>query len=449
MSEKPPINRGRTTKDNKILHKGNASESSVEVIVNPEVIEEKLKLIDRLVNWEVSLTSREKFKELLLNGKQLRVKFGVDITAKTLHIGHAVNLRAMSHLQDLGHKVIFLLGGFTTLVGDPTDKLITRSSQSGDDIEQNKKAFIEQIKKIVHFDNSNLIEIRDNTEWWGTRESHGSINIGNLFEMLKSTTVRSMLSRDMFRKRTDNDTPIYLSEFLYPILQGYDSVEIESDLTIVGSDQLFNEKMSWEFQEKAHQDKQAILCTKITPGLDGGEKQSKSIGNYVGLSHSPKEKFNKVMLLLDELIPQWFEVYTEIDQKQIDSLKSEYSNDPVAFKRRLAFYITELFHGTNEAEKADADFENKKFLKRIPSEIPEVPIGKLDTLDSLLRIYFRQKTGEIRDLTKNNALAVISKINDDGTFEEELVSDINHARNIKLNGGEIIRRGKNKFFKLI
>ncbi len=441
MFEKPPINQRDSSKE--------PLKSVVEINTNPEAIEEKLKSIDRLVDWKTSLTSRDKFKKLLLQGEQLRIKFGADITAQTLHIGHAVNLRAMRHLQDLGHKVVFLLGGFTTLIGDPTDKLEARSTPGDKDIEKNKQAFIKQIQDVVRFDDPNLIEIRDNTEWWGTLESQGSINVGKFFEMLKSTTVRAMLSRDMFKKRMENDIPIYLSEFLYPILQGYDSVEMESDLTIVGSDQLFNEKMAWGFQEAAGQEKQAVLCTKITPGLDGGEKQSKSVGNYVGLAHSPKEKFNKTMLLLDELIPQWFEVYTEIDQDQIDSFKSEYSNDPISFKKRLAFYITELFHGTTEAEEAEIDFEKKKFLRRIPTEIPEITLGDSTTLDSLLRKHFQQKSGNIRGLTKNGALAVITKVNEDGTFEEELIGDVLHAKDTSLSGGELIRWGKNKFYRLL
>jgi len=359
-----------------------------------------------------------------------------------------VNLRAMRHLQDLGHKVVFLLGGFTTIVGDPTDKLMARSAPDSSDIEKNKKAFIDQIKGVVRFDDPSLIEIRDNIEWWGTPEMGGTINVGNFFEMIKSITVTSMLSRDMFRKRMETDTPIYLSEFLYPVLQGYDSVVMQSDLTIVGSDQMFNEKMAWTFQETAGQEKQAILCTKITPGLDGGEKQSKSIGNYVGLAHSPKEKFNRVMLLLDKLIPQWFEVYTEIDIKQIEKFKSEYENDPISFKKRLAFYITELSHGTEEAQEAEKDFESKKMLKRIPAEIPEVSLVGSGSLDDLLRNNFKQKSNDIKGLTQTGALALITKVNEDGTYEEEVIKDMFQVREIKLKSGQIIRWGKNKFYKI-
>jgi len=437
MIEKPPTNQ-----------KEESSENPNKIVNDVESIDKKMEMIDRLVNWEASLTSREKFKGILLGDKQLRIKFGADITAQTLHIGHAVNLRVMRHLQDLGHKVVFLLGGFTTIVGDPTDKLMARSAPDSSDIEKNKKAFIDQIRGVVRFDDPNLIEIRDNIEWWGTPEKNGSINVGNFFEMIKSITVTSMLARDMFRKRMETDTPIYLSEFLYPVLQGYDSVAMQSDLTVVGSDQMFNEKMAWSFQEKAGQEKQAILCTKITPGLDGGEKQSKSIGNYVGLAHSPKEKFNRVMILLDKLIPQWFEVYTEIDMEQIEKFKSEYENDPISFKKRLAFYITELSHGTEEAKEAEKDFESKKMLKRIPSEIPEVALGESVSLDDLLRNNFRQKSNNIKDLTQTGALALVNKVNEDGTYEEETVKDIFHAKELKLASGQIVRWGKNKFYRI-
>ncbi|MDP2692866.1 MAG: tyrosine--tRNA ligase [bacterium] len=419
------------------------------IVTDPTQIENKLELIDRLINWDNSLTKRDKFKEMLLTGKQLRIKFGADITAQTLHIGHAVNLRVMRHLQDLGHKVVFLLGGFTTLVGDPTDKLMARTAPDQSEMEANKLRFIEQIKGVIRFDDENLIEIKDNIEWWGTLEKPGTIVIGHFFEMLKTLTVTSLLARDMFRKRMESDTPIYVSEFLYPILQGYDSVEIKSDMTIVGSDQMFNEKMAWGFQQAAGQEKQAILCTKITPGLDGGEKQSKSIGNYVGLAHTPKEKFNRVMLLLDELVPQWFEVYTEIEQDQINKFKEEYATDPISFKKRLAFYITELFHGTEEAEEAEKDFDSKKILKRIPAEIQESSLGESKTLDELLRKNFKQKTNSIKDLINSHALSVVTKVNNDGTYEEILINDLSQAKSYHLTGGEIVRWGKNKFYRTV
>lgn len=434
-------------KKNKV-NKNEPELGAIEIISDVESVEKKLKTIDRLINWDNSLTSREKFKEILLSGKQLRIKFGADITSGTLHIGHAVNLRIMRHLQDLGHKVVFLLGGFTTLVGDPTDKLKVRTFQKKGNIEENKKKFIDQIKFIIRFDDDNLIEIRDNSEWWGTLEKHGSIKISEFFEMLKKLTVSLLFSRDMFKKRTELGSHIYVSEFLYPILQGYDSVEINSDLTVVGSDQMFNEKIAWIFQEEANQQKQAILCTKITPGIDGKEKQSKTLGNYVGLAHSPKEKFNRVMLLPDELITEWFEVYTEIDQNKINDLKKEYLGNAIGLKKQLAFYITEMFHGEEEAILAEKDFSEKKILNRIPAELKEIKVGDLYNLDQLLRENLNLKTNNIKDLIIRKNLSIIIKINKDGTYKEKLFLDIYQAKDYTIKIGDIIRMGKNKFYRL-
>lgn len=412
---------------------------------DPAKIEAKLQLLDRLIDWLPSLTDRDELKKMLSEGKQLRIKFGVDITARTLHIGHAVNLRAIRHLQDLGHKVVFLLGGFTTLVGDPTGKVVARTSQNQDEVENNKRAFIDQIKSIIRFDIPGLIEIRDNTEWWGTPGKHGSITVGNLFNLLRTITINNLLSRDMFRERMKNSEPIYTSEFLYPVLQGYDSAEMQSDLTIVGTDQMFNEKMAWGFQEAKGQKRQAVFCTKITPGLDGREKQSKSLGNYVGLAFTPQEKFNSVMLLLDDLVPQWFEVYTDTDPQQINKWKAEFGADHVAFKKRLAFCIVELFHGRAEAEKAESEFDSRKFKKKVPSVIEAKSVSPDDTIQKALMTALGRKAGNIRDAIANKALNLITMINEDGSYEEEVL-DMKKISIVKAKGS-VIRWGKNSFYR--
>lgn len=412
---------------------------------DPAKIEAKLLMLDRLIDWPTSLTSREDLKKVLSDGRQMRIKFGVDITARTLHIGHAVNLRAIRHLQDLGHKVVFMLGGFTTLVGDPTGKVVARVAQDRDEVEENKRAFIDQIKSIIRFDIPDRIEIRDNTEWWGTPEKHGRITVGHLFELLRTITVTNLLSRDMFRERMKKSDPIYASEFLYPVLQGYDSVEMQSDLTIVGTDQMFNEKMAWEFQEANGQKRQAVFCTKITPGLDGRDKQSKSLGNYVGLAFSPQEKFNSTMLLLDGLVSQWFDVYTEADPRQISEWKTEFDADPVAMKKRLAFCIVELFHGREEAEKAESEFDSRKFKKKVPSVIGAKSVNPEDTIRNALMTALGRKAGDIRDAISNNALNLITKVNEDGSYEEEKL-DMMKISAIKAKGA-LIRWGKNGFYR--
>ena len=412
--------------------------------------EDKIKLtlasFDRIVDWNSSLTSREDLEKLLHTDKQLRIKFGADITAQTLHLGHAVNLRAMRSLQDLGHKVVFLLGGFTTLIGDPTGRLTSRSEQVEKDIEANKNNFIDQVKMVLKFDDPKLLEIRDNTEWWGDPEKHGTVTVGKFFQMLGRITHAQLISRDMFQKRIEEDKPIMMSEFLYPILQGYDSVELESDITVVGSDQMFNEKMAWAFQESVGQRKQAILCTKITLGLDGKNKQSKSIGNYVGLSHSPQEKFNRTMLLPDNLINEWMEVYTSAPQEELDKCKSEWEKDPLVFKQRLAWYIVEQFHGKEMAKSAAAEYTDKRQKMELPSNIPEIilPPGLDNTLLQSLVLATGYSISVIRDAIKSSGVKIVN-LNEDGSYELTDIPDKNPK--VKISKETIFKYGRNKWFK--
>lgn len=409
-------------------------------------VESTLASFDRIVDWNSSLTSREDLEKLLHTEKQLRIKFGADITAQTLHLGHAVNLRAMRSLQDLGHKVVFLLGGFTTLVGDPTGRLTSRSEQAEKDIELNKKNFIDQVKMVLKFDDPNLLEIHDNTEWWGDPEKHGTVTLGNFFKILGKITHAQLISRDMFQKRIEEDKPIMMSEFLYPILQGYDSVELKSDITVVGSDQMFNEKMAWAFQEAAGQRKQAILCTKITLGLDGQNKQSKSIGNYVGLNHSPQEKFNRTMFLLDNLISEWMEVYTSAPQEELEKCKSEWEKDPLAFKQRLAWYIVEQFHGKEAADSANVEYIEKRQKMVPPSNIPEIVLPS-DTESTLVRALIKatgQSSSAVRDAIKNNGVKIVN-LNEDNSYQLTDISDKSSTATIA--NGTILKYGRNRLFK--
>jgi len=409
-------------------------------------VESTLTSFDRIVDWNSSLTSREDLEKLLRTEKQLRIKFGADITAQTLHLGHAVNLRAMRSLQDLGHKVVFLLGGFTTLVGDPTGRLTSRSEQAKKDIELNKKNFIDQVKMVLKLDDPNLLEIHDNTEWWGDSEKHGTVTLGNFFRILGKVTHAQLISRDMFQERIEEDKPIMMSEFLYPILQGYDSVELKSDITIVGSDQMFNEKMAWAFQEAAGQKKQAILCTKITLGLDGQNKQSKSIGNYVGLSHSPQEKFNRTMFLPDNLINEWMEVYTSAPQEELEKCKLEWEKDPLMFKQKLAWYIVEQFHGKEVADSANKEYLEKRQKMVLPSDIPEIALhlGVDNTLIRALVKATGQSGSVVRDAIRNNGVKIVN-LSEDGSYQ---LTDVpNKNPTIAISDGTILRYGKNKWFK--
>lgn len=373
--------------------KSGAKEGIDKVNSDTESIEKALNIFDRLVDWNSSLTTREELKTMLESGKQLRMKFGADITADTLHLGHGVNLQALRTLQDLGHKVIFLLGGFTTIVGDPTGKAEMRNtSKALEEAEINKQKFIDQIKLILKFDNPNLIEIRDNQEWYGSKEKEGTFSFYEFFSVISEAGLtvngaEGLLTRDMFQDRIREGKIIGLAEFLYPFLQGYDSKELESDITIVGSDQMFNENMGRKIQKLFGQKPQAVLCTKITQGLDAKGKQSKSRpGSYVGIGHEPARKFSDIMKMVEdpELITEWLRMYTLISEDDIESYKRQYESNPLEFKKKLAWYIVERFHGASVADSEMAYFEKTLLSKEMPENITELTVDEGESLAGIV-----------------------------------------------------------------
>jgi tyrosyl-tRNA synthetase len=375
-------------------------------------------IIDALARTTQEIFSLESLKELLNSGKQLRLKYGVDVTAPTLHIGHAVNLWMLRLFQDHGHKVIFLIGDFTTQIGDPTGKNKTRPVISQEAIEENTKKFIEQAQMVLRFDDPNLLEVRKNSEWFGSMPTQ------EFLQLMSMVTHARLLSRDMFQKRIANEADIYMHELIYPLLQGYDSVMLESDLTIIGNDQLFNEMLGRFYQEKFDQKPQVIMTSKITPGLDGGEKQSKSIGNYVGLAHSPRDKFGRVMTLPDELIIQYLEVYTDVSMGTIRELEGDIGTKPMECKKFLAQKIVERYHGAEIAEGERQWFENTFSKKQIPDDIVTIELKKGQDVFAAVVQYFdgKRSRSDVRRLFQQGGVSVDGeKIKELDTLAEEVV----------------------------
>lgn len=412
---KNPI--GTTTSETAELNTA-MHEASHSIKTDPESVEQTLEHFDRWVDWNSSLTSKDEFRKLLESGKQLRMKFGADITADTLHLGHGVNLQALRTLQDLGHKVVFLLGGFTTLVGDPTGNMEARNtSKAMKDVESNKEKFIEQIKQIIRFDDPNLIEIRDNQEWYGSREKAGTFTFFEFFSLIMQAGLtvngaEGLLARDMFQERLREGKIIGLAEFLYPFLQGYDSKELESDLTIVGSDQMFNEDMGRKMQRIFNQKPQAVLCTKITQGLDGKGKQSKSRpGSYVGIGHDPSRKFSDVMKMVEdpELITEWMKMYTHLSDQEIDSYKEQYESRPLEFKKKLAWYIVERFHGAEKADQVQDHFEKTLLSKEMPSQVTELTSNPHENIISLIAKARKSSSSDARRLIEQGGVVLYNK----------------------------------------
>lgn len=316
-------------------------------------------------------------------GRPLRIKFGVDCTAPDLHLGHAVNLWMMRRLQDLGHVVVFLIGDTTTRIGDPSGRSTTRPVLAPDEIERNAAAFLDQAGLVLRTD-PDVLEIRRNSEWFAP------MVITDLLEELSHVTVGQLLARDMFAERMRQGRPIAGHEFCYPVLQGYDSVMVESDLTIVGSDQLFNEMMGRQMQARHGQRPQTVITSTITAGLDGGPKQSKSLNNYVGLTHRPQEKFGRLMTLVDEHIGEWARVYTTLPLNMVAQLHDRSvrgGRDARDAKLDLAEAIVARHDGVSAARRAREQFVAVFSHGGVPTELPEVVLdAPVTVLDLVIRV---------------------------------------------------------------
>lgn len=389
--------------------------------------------ISRVIDDVVSL---DELKAMLDSGKKLNIKYGVDCTAPFLHLGHATNLWPMRRFQECGHKVIFLIGNFTSKIGDPTGRSATRKVLTDEEIEANAAEFIRQIGKVLITDNPDVFEIRRNAEWYD------KMPLSRFIELCSMVTHTKMIKRDMFKKRIDEGNDIYINEMLYPVLQGYDSVMLESDLTIVGTDQLFNEMMGRFYQEKFGQVKQVVMTTKITKGLWGEDKQSKSIGNYVALTDTSKDMFGKVMTLTDDRILNWMEVYTDIDLEEINYIGQNIASgkmNPRDAKIRLAHAIVERYYGTAVADAEKAHFINTFSKRSFPADAPVVRL-KADAIDLVSLIETCDGTvsrSQIRTLIKQGAVTLNGE------------KKTNHSEIIKLEPDNKLKIGKLKFFRVL
>jgi tyrosyl-tRNA synthetase len=380
--------------------------------------------------------SVDDFREKLATGRPLRIKYGVDVTAPFLHIGHAVNLWAMREMQDAGHKVVLLIGDFTTRIGDPTGKSKTRPVISPEQIARDAESFISQVSQILLTD-PDVFEIRRNSEWWQ------SISLIRFMELLSMVTHAKLIQRDMFQRRIASDTEIYMHEMLYPILQGYDSYELDSDLTIVGTDQLFNELMGRVYQERLGAKPQVVITTAITPGIDGREKQSKSLGNYIAISDTARDMFGKAMRLPDHLVSEFLKVYTLVPLDEIDRIeKAMQSGDlnPRDAKRVLGRALVERYFDAQTAAVEDEWFIEVFSRRSIPEDVPVVTVEdpNMTLLDLLRRCLPEESTSELRRLIRYGSVRL------DGEIK---LTDAEQRHPIST--GDVIRIGKRRWFRIV
>ncbi len=327
-------------------------------------LEESLALIKRGTD---EITKEEELIEKLKQGRPLKIKAGFDPTAPDLHLGHTVLINKLKQFQDLGHEVIFLIGDFTGMIGDPTGKSATRPPLTEEDVARNAETYKEQVFKIL---DPAKTKVRFNSEWMGKMSAADMIRLAGQY------TVARMLERDDFNKRYTNEQSISIHEFLYPLVQGQDSVALEADVELGGTDQKFNLLMGRMLQKNAGQDPQVIITMPILEGLDGVQKMSKSLGNYVGVNDLPGEMYTKLLSMPDELIPRYFELLSFRPMEEVEVLLQEVESgkNPQEVKRVLAEEIIARFHGQEAAESAHKSAGNQVRLGDIPEDVVEVEV---------------------------------------------------------------------------
>lgn len=378
--------------------------------------EQKIKeLLDRGVK---KIISRESLEKKLKSGKILRIKHGVDPTTPDLHLGYAVVYRKLKQFQDLGHKIIFLIGDFTGRFGDPTEKTETRKMREKKEVKALAKNYVSQVGKIL---DAKKLEIRYNGEWYDKMSAE------ELLQLMSKFTTAQMMQRDMFQERAEKGLETGLHEPVYPVLQGYDSVMLKSDATAIGSDQEFNELQGRKLQEIYNQAPQDLVIMPILTGLDGEKKMGQSFGNYIGITEAPDSQYGKIMSIPDKLLPEYFELLTD--------LKFDEKENPRDAKMRLAFEIVKMYHSEKEAKKAQEDFVKLFQKKEIPDSIPEIKIkGEREIRDVLIENKIILSKGEFRRLMTEGAIDV------DG----ETITNVHY----KTEKNAIIKIGKRKFVKI-
>jgi len=338
-------------------------------------IDETLAIIQRGTDEILPL---EELKKKLEKNKPLRVKLGMDPTAPDLHLGHTVVINKMKQLQDLGHEIIFLIGDFTGMIGDPTGKNVTRKPLTKEDVRENAKTYTDQVFKILDKDKT---RIAFNSEWMS------KMNSTEMISLASKHTVARMLERDDFSKRYKGGQAISIHEFLYPLVQGYDSVALRADIELGGSDQKFNLLVGRELQKQADMEPQVILTMPILEGLDGVQKMSKSLDNYIGIDEDPDSMFGKIMSISDELMWRYLELLSFESLETIESWKQEVETgeNPRNIKFRLADEIITRFHDEAQAKKAQQNFIDRFAKNQIPDEMDEFTLPKGIKVANLLK----------------------------------------------------------------
>ena len=393
-------------------------------------MKEALKLINRGTD---EILTESDLKKKLDSGKQLIIKAGFDPTAPDLHLGHTVLLNKLRHFQDLGHRVVFLIGDFTGRIGDPSGTNKTRPTLDAKDLEENAKTYEKQVFKILKKD---LTDVRFNSEWCEKLGADGLIRLAAKYNVAR------MLERDDFSKRFSENKSIAIHEFLYPLVQGYDSVALKADVELGGTDQKFNLLVGRELQRDYDQEPQVVITVPILEGLDGVKKMSKSLNNYVAIDEEPDEMFGKIMSISDDLMWRWFELLSFMSEEEINSLKKEMQDgkNPRDIKFILAEEIVDRFHKDGDGQKCKESFLNRFQKGQIPENVDSVKVN-IDG-ESILLVNLLKETNMIASVSEGNRLIKHGGI----TVNSEKVNDPKFE--ISVNSENLYQVGKRRFLKI-
>ena len=396
-------------------------------------LEEQLKIIKKgtldIINEEELI---KKLEKSIKENKPLKIKLGLDPSAPDIHLGHTVVLRKLKQLQDLGHEIIIIIGDFTGKIGDPTGKSRMRKFLSDEEVLQNAKTYEEQVFKILDKEKTT---IKFNSEWLS------KLTFGDVLKLTGSTTVARMLEREDFKLRFENQRPIYLNEFFYPLMQAFDSTAIEADIEFGGTDQRFNLLSGRNLQKEIGEEPQIVIMMPLIEGLDGKNKMSKTLGNYIGIYESAKSKYQKVMEIPDELIVKYYTLLTDVDDEKIKEVEAKLKDknvNPRDIKMDLAREIVSLYHTEEEVEQAEERFKMIFQMGQKPKDIDTVNVSKedFDLISTVVDKGLVSSKSEFRRLLLQGGV----KIND---------KKITMEKDLPKEGEIVVQVGKKKFMKII
>ncbi|MBN1494226.1 tyrosine--tRNA ligase [Candidatus Peregrinibacteria bacterium] len=391
----------------------------------------KAAINDLLSRGVVDTVVKNDLMEKLKSGRKLRIKLGIDPSGKDLHIGHMVVIKKLKEFQDMGHQIILLFGNFTGQIGDPTGKIEARAAKSKQELEKNAEKYLDQVKIFLDIDK---IEVRWNADWLE------KLNFADVIRLASCFTVAQMMERDMFQDRVKKNIPISMHEFMYPLMQGYDSVALKADLELGGTDQTFNLLAGRVIQKAYGQAPQDILTVPILEGLDGVKKMGKSENNYIAVDDEPKDMFGKVMSIPDNLILKYFELATNIDTEEIKKYKKalKEGENPMKIKKLLGKEIVKIYHSEQASHNAEIEFTNVFSKNELPEDIEETTIDAkaINLVELIVNEKMAPSKSEARRLIEQGGVKI----------DQEKITDVNHT--LDLHNEKLLQVGKRKFLKV-